>query len=79
MNASDIKPAVIRVMAGPRKCAGTSATVIRSRMAANSTITSENPTAAPKPYSAEATKSCRSYTFSSAAASTAQLVVISGR
>ena len=49
VTGSDINPAVIRVMAGPRKCTGTSATTMRSRNAANRIITSEKPTAAPKP------------------------------
>ncbi len=48
MKARDIKPAVISAMALPRNGAGTSATTSRSRIAANSTITSEKPTAAAK-------------------------------
>ncbi len=49
MNARDISPAVIRPMLGPRKASGTSATAIRSRMAANRISTSEKPRAAPRP------------------------------
>ena len=49
MKASDMSPAVIRAMALPWKGSGTSATAMRSRMAANRTRTRENPSAAPKP------------------------------
>ena len=66
-------------MAAPRNGTGTSATAIRSRMAANSTITSENPTAAPNPYRPDSIRPCRSWMFNSATPNTAQLVVISGR
>ena len=48
-NANDIKPAVIMAIALPWKAFGTSATAIRSRMAAKKTKTNEKPTAAPKP------------------------------
>src|SRR5699024_8298826 len=79
IKARDIRPAVINAMALPRKGAGTSATARRSRMAAKSTITSEKPTAAEKPYSADCKKLCPRLIFSNATPSTAQLVVISGK
>ena len=79
IKARDIRPAVINAMALPRKGAGTSATARRSRMAAKRTITSEKPTAAEKPYSADCKKLCPRLIFSNATPSTAQLVVISGK
>ena len=75
----DISPAVTSAIALPWKGSGTSATATRSRTAANSTSTSENPIAAPNPYSADSTKLCCSWMLSRATPSTAQLVVIRGR
>jgi hypothetical protein len=49
MKARDISPAVTMPIAAPEKGCGTSATAMRSRIAANSTSTRENPRAAPKP------------------------------
>src|SRR5690606_24916707 len=48
MNARDISPAVIMPMDAPLNGVGTSDTRMRSRMAANSTSTSEKPSAPPK-------------------------------
>src|SRR5690606_19484739 len=79
MNASDIMPAVTRPIAAPWNAGGTSATAMRSRIAANATSTSEKPSAAPTPYSADATRPWSSCTFRSATPSTAQFVVINGR
>ena len=49
IKAKEASPAVIIPIAAPWNGSGTSATARRSRMAANNTSTSENPTAAPKP------------------------------
>ena len=49
IKAREASPAVIIPIAAPWNGSGTSATARRSRMAANNTSTSENPTAAPKP------------------------------
>ena len=78
MKASDISPAVIKPMAEPLSGTGTSATLMRSRIAANSINTSEKPSAAPKPYITDSKKLFCSCTLIRATPSTAQLVVISG-
>src|SRR5690606_8383926 len=77
MNASDIRPAVIRPMAGPWKDLGTSAMAMRSRRAANSTSTREKPSPAAKPLRVAVRKvNSLRLALSSATPSTMQLVVI---
>ena len=80
MKASDIRPAVINEIAAPRNGAGTSATMIRSLMAAKSTKTREKPTAAEKPNTVELNRVASGRRlFNKATPNTAQLLVISGK
>jgi len=72
-------PAVIRPIGAPLNGAGTSASAMRSRMAAKNTSTIPKPAAAPNPYKADCSRLCCSWTFNNATPSTAQLLVISGR
>jgi len=79
MKAMAINPAVINAIDVPWNATGTSATLIRSRMAENKISTKENPIDAPKPYRNDSIKLLPSLTFSNATPKTAQFVVISGK
>jgi hypothetical protein len=72
-------PALIIAIAAPLNGAGTSATVIRSLIAANKMSTKEKPTAAPKPYKIDSINPLAFLILSKATPSTAQFVVIKGR